>query len=129
MFIIRCYIRLSIVGNCTCEPDFAGSDCSFDLLGPPSITHISDFGLCDKSKETCEEITVFGKYFIENMNTNCYMKRKTVNTYISFFTRLSFSMNSTLKIWYIKFTIQTPISSLFVVSSGRYNSINNRLRG
>nr|XP_022312815.1 uncharacterized protein LOC111117870 isoform X2 [Crassostrea virginica] len=64
-------------GNCTCEADFAGSDCSFDLLGPPSITHISDFGLCDKSKETCEEITVFGKYFIENMNTNCYMKRKT----------------------------------------------------
>ena len=85
MLIIRCYIRLSIVGNCTCEPDFAGSDCSFDLLGPPSITHISDFGFCDKSKETCEEITVFGKYFIENMNTNCYMKRKTVNTYIRFF--------------------------------------------
>nr|XP_022310403.1 uncharacterized protein LOC111115834 isoform X2 [Crassostrea virginica] len=67
-------------GNCTCEPEFAGSDCSFDLLGPPSITHISDFGLCDKSKENCEEITVYGKYFIENMNTNCYMTRKTYQT-------------------------------------------------
>ena len=67
-----------LLGNCTCEQDFAGSDCSFDLLGPPSITHISDFGFCDKSKETCDEITLYGKYFIEKMNTNCYMTRKTV---------------------------------------------------
>ena len=67
-------------GNCTCEQNFAGSDCSFDLLGPPSITHISDFGFCDKSKETCDEITLDGKYFIEKMNTKCYMTRKTVKT-------------------------------------------------
>lgn len=69
---------LNILGNCTCDEGFAGSDCSFDLLGPPNITHISNFGLCDKSLESCDEITLFGKYFIENMQTNCYMQRNTV---------------------------------------------------
>uniref|UniRef100_A0A8W8NV44 VWFD domain-containing protein n=1 Tax=Magallana gigas TaxID=29159 RepID=A0A8W8NV44_MAGGI len=65
-------------GNCTCNEGYAGSDCSFDLLGPPTISHISDFGFCDKSKEACDEITLFGKYFIENMNTNCFMTRHTL---------------------------------------------------
>nr|XP_034320108.1 uncharacterized protein LOC117687527 isoform X18 [Crassostrea gigas] len=65
-------------GNCTCNDGYAGSDCSFDLLGPPTISHISDFGFCDKSKEACDEITLFGKYFIENMNTNCFMTRHTL---------------------------------------------------
>ncbi|XP_062603711.1 uncharacterized protein LOC134265508, partial [Saccostrea cucullata] len=63
-------------GNCTCNSGYAGSDCSFDLSGPPSITHISDFGFCDKSSEACEEITLYGKYFLENMNTTCYIRRK-----------------------------------------------------
>ncbi|XP_062578161.1 LOW QUALITY PROTEIN: uncharacterized protein LOC134240066 [Saccostrea cucullata] len=63
-------------GNCTCNIGYVGSDCSFDLSGPPSITHISDFGFCDKTSEACEEITLYGKYFLENMNTTCYMRRK-----------------------------------------------------
>ncbi|XP_062578434.1 von Willebrand factor D and EGF domain-containing protein-like [Saccostrea cucullata] len=62
-------------GNCTCYTGYAGSDCSFDLSGPPEISHISDFGFCDKSKESCDEITIYGKYFIEYMNTLCYMTR------------------------------------------------------
>ncbi|XP_061167273.1 uncharacterized protein LOC133176126 [Saccostrea echinata] len=65
-------------GNCTCNSGYAGSDCSFDLSGPPSITHISDFGICDKSSEACDEITLYGKYFLENMNTTCYLRRKTL---------------------------------------------------
>ncbi|XP_062603868.1 von Willebrand factor D and EGF domain-containing protein-like [Saccostrea cucullata] len=66
-------------GNCTCYTGYAGSDCSFDLSAPPTITHISDFGFCDKSKENCDEITVYGKYFLENMNTFCYMTRLMYN--------------------------------------------------
>lgn len=73
-----CISKLLQIGNCTCYEGYAGSDCSFDLLGPPTISHISNFGFCDKSKEACDEITLFGKYFTENMNTNCFMKRHTV---------------------------------------------------
>ncbi|XP_056007282.1 uncharacterized protein LOC125666050 [Ostrea edulis] len=65
-------------GNCTCNPNFAGSDCSFDLLGPPTISHISDFGLCDKSSEDCDEITLYGELFLDNMNTECYFMRRTL---------------------------------------------------
>ncbi|XP_062609644.1 uncharacterized protein LOC134271468 [Saccostrea cucullata] len=65
-------------GNCTCNSGYAGSDCSVDLTGPPTITHISDFGFCDKTSEACDEITLYGRYFLENMDTTCYLKRKTV---------------------------------------------------
>lgn len=86
MYFLYCFnyfvSKLIQIGNCTCKTGYAGSDCSFDLLGPPTISHISDFGFCDKSSESCDEITLFGKYFIENMNTNCFMKRNTVMTLI-----------------------------------------------
>ncbi|XP_061176970.1 uncharacterized protein LOC133185680 [Saccostrea echinata] len=65
-------------GNCTCNPRYAGSDCSFDLLGPPTITLISNFGFCDKSEEDCDEITLYGRYFLENMNTRCYTTRRRI---------------------------------------------------
>lgn len=80
----RFSIKFRFLGNCTCNEGYAGSDCSFDLLGPPTISHISDFGFCDKSKEACDEITMFGKYFIENMNTNCFMTRNTVITRLNY---------------------------------------------
>lgn len=80
--IIWRFLCFKFSGNCTCENGYAGSDCSFDLLGPPAISHISDFGFCDKSKEACDEITLFGKYFIENMNTNCFMTRHTVKKHV-----------------------------------------------
>lgn len=80
----NCFVWFQLLGNCTCNEGYAGSDCSFDLLGPPTISHVSDFGFCDKSHESCEEITLFGKYFIENMNTNCFMTRHTVISYFQF---------------------------------------------
>ncbi|XP_061167222.1 von Willebrand factor D and EGF domain-containing protein-like [Saccostrea echinata] len=64
-------------GNCTCGENFAGSDCSFDILGPPNIRHISDFGFCDKSYEECDEITLYGELFLEKMKTDCFITRKT----------------------------------------------------
>ena len=82
-FFLKCLdpLRVYLVlpaGNCTCDSNFAGSDCSFDVSGPPNITHVSGFGFCDKSSEPCDEITLFGKYFIEKMNTKCNIKRTTV---------------------------------------------------
>ncbi|XP_062601346.1 uncharacterized protein LOC134263057 isoform X2 [Saccostrea cucullata] len=67
-----------IKGNCTCISRYAGSDCSFDLFGPPAISLISNFGFCDKSEEACDEITLYGRYFLENMNTRCFTTRQRI---------------------------------------------------
>nr|XP_022321514.1 uncharacterized protein LOC111123472 isoform X2 [Crassostrea virginica] len=66
-------------GNCTCEYGFGGSDCSFDVLSLPTIVRLSDNGICDKSEETCDDITVYGRYFLENMGTTCYVTREEIN--------------------------------------------------
>ncbi|XP_061170968.1 von Willebrand factor D and EGF domain-containing protein-like [Saccostrea echinata] len=60
-------------GNCTCDAGFGGSDCSFDFLGPPTITSVPSAGLCDLSTTTCKEATILGKYFFENMDSICYI--------------------------------------------------------
>ncbi|XP_061170736.1 uncharacterized protein LOC133180186 [Saccostrea echinata] len=66
-------------GNCTCDANFGGSDCSFDLLGPPIITSVPGAGLCDLSTTTCKEATIMGKYFFENMDSICYLTVKQVS--------------------------------------------------
>lgn len=66
-------------GTCSCEYGYGGSDCSFDVLSPPTISRISDNGLCDKSDEECNDITLYGHYFVENMGTTCYVTRKEVS--------------------------------------------------
>nr|XP_022309439.1 uncharacterized protein LOC111115119 [Crassostrea virginica] len=66
-------------GNCTCESGFGGSDCSFDVLSLPTIVRLSDNGICDKSEETCDDITLYGRYFLENMGTTCYVTREERN--------------------------------------------------
>ena len=65
-------------GNCTCDSGFGGSDCSFDVTSPPTITKLSGDGICDKSEDACEFITLYGHYFLENMGTTCYVTRKEV---------------------------------------------------
>lgn len=67
-------------GTCSCNDGCGGSDCSFDVLSPPTITRISGDGFCDKSSETCDVITVYGSYFLENMKTSCYVTRIEVKS-------------------------------------------------
>lgn len=67
-------------GICTCFKGFGGSDCSFDISSPPIISRISDNGLCDKTTEPCDEVTIYGKYFVTNPNASCSMKRTGYNT-------------------------------------------------
>ncbi|XP_048750156.2 uncharacterized protein LOC125662024 [Ostrea edulis] len=64
-------------GNCTCYSGYGGSDCSFDLLRPPTITDVPR--LCDLSTASCSEATIIGKYFFENMNSNCYLSVNQVD--------------------------------------------------
>ncbi|XP_062608125.1 von Willebrand factor D and EGF domain-containing protein-like, partial [Saccostrea cucullata] len=61
-------------GSCFCDNGFGGSDCSFDKTIPPNITEVLVGELCDKSTEVCNSITFFGKYFVENTNSTCYIK-------------------------------------------------------
>lgn len=72
------YVCIDFEGRCTCDYGFGGSDCSFDVLSPPTITRLSGDGVCDKSLEFCDEITVYGSYFLENMKTTCYVTREEV---------------------------------------------------
>lgn len=69
---------INIQGNCTCDYGFGGSDCSFDVLSPPTINKLSGDGVCDKSSERCEDSTVYGYYFLENMGTTCHVTREEV---------------------------------------------------
>ncbi|XP_062570171.1 von Willebrand factor D and EGF domain-containing protein-like [Saccostrea cucullata] len=66
-------------GNCTCDTGYGGSDCSFDILAPPAITSVPSAGLCDLSSRDCSEATMFGKYFVENMDSLCYIIVKQVD--------------------------------------------------
>ena len=69
---------LSVEGKCVCVDGFGGSDCSFDTRNPPTVTSLSDDGVCDKSEKTCEDTTLYGHYFFENMSTTCYVTRQEV---------------------------------------------------
>ena len=44
----------------------------------PTVTSLSDDGVCDKSEKTCEDTTLYGHYFFENMSTTCYVTRQEV---------------------------------------------------
>nr|XP_022290347.1 uncharacterized protein LOC111101985 [Crassostrea virginica] len=97
-------------GNCTCDKGYGGSDCSFDVSSPPTITKLSDDGICDKSEETCEDITLYGHYFLENMETQCFMTREEVNEH-------SFVMSTT------SYTVRLEESTLYEgYCSLQYNS-------
>lgn len=68
------------IGNCTCEKGYGGSDCSFDLSEPPTISRISGDGICDKSLDDCNEILIYGRYFVKNPNATCVIIRKEVQS-------------------------------------------------
>ncbi|XP_048770271.2 von Willebrand factor D and EGF domain-containing protein-like isoform X2 [Ostrea edulis] len=65
-------------GNCTCTSGFAGSDCSFDTTGPPTITGTS-YNICDKNKQDCDALYFYGGYFLENMGAMCYIRKSEIN--------------------------------------------------
>ena len=79
MFRQICKLNVFFKGSCSCEHGYGGSDCSFDVRSPPKITSISNDGICDKSEEACNTITLYGHYFLENMGTTCFVTREEVN--------------------------------------------------
>eukprot|EP00105_Crassostrea_gigas_P015202 XP_011432123.1 PREDICTED: von Willebrand factor D and EGF domain-containing protein [Crassostrea gigas] len=79
-------------GQCTCDYGFGGSDCSFDVLSPPTITRLSGDGVCDKSSELCEDITLYGHYFLENMGTSCYVTREEIDDKNTVTSQISYTV-------------------------------------
>nr|XP_022293366.1 von Willebrand factor D and EGF domain-containing protein-like [Crassostrea virginica] len=80
-------------GICTCSPGYGGSDCSFDVSSPPTITQLVGDGVCDKSVDTCSDVTLYGQYFVENMGTNCYFTREEITGSNSVMSATSYSVN------------------------------------
>lgn len=67
------------LGNCFCEVGFGGSDCSFDISSPPVIWKSTPSGTCDKSLHQCSRIYFNGRYFLENVNKNCFITKQFVS--------------------------------------------------
>lgn len=72
-------ILLGVSGNCSCEVGFGGSDCSFGILYPPVIWNSTPNGTCDKSLHQCSRIYFKGRYFLENVDKNCYITKQSVS--------------------------------------------------
>ena len=71
---------IEIVGNCTCDQGYGGSDCSFDTLSAPEIWSTFPSNICDKSTQSCSRIHFTGRYFIANIRKTCYIQRTLVCT-------------------------------------------------
>ncbi|XP_071110645.1 LOW QUALITY PROTEIN: uncharacterized protein [Haliotis cracherodii] len=59
-------------GDCDCDADYDGVDCSVDLTAPPAIDSIQDDGHCDTSRDQCHVISIYGETFIDNL-TACHV--------------------------------------------------------
>lgn len=64
-------------GNCTCEVGFGGSDCSFDILSPPTFWSITPSAICDLSSQSCSRVYFRGRYFLENVEKTCFITKQS----------------------------------------------------
>ncbi|CAC5422194.1 unnamed protein product [Mytilus coruscus] len=52
-------------GICVCDYGFMSQDCSFSTSTVPTVDHIQNNGLCDKSKGACHTVYVYGHIIYE----------------------------------------------------------------
>lgn len=79
VFAVKDTSLLVTLGNCFCEVGFGGSDCSFDISSPPFIWESTPTGTCDKSLHQCSRIYFNGRYFLENVDKNCFITKQFVS--------------------------------------------------
>lgn len=72
-------MKLVFPGNCTCEVGFGGSDCSFDILSPPTFWSITPSAICDLSSQSCSRVHFRGRYFLENVEKTCFITKQSVS--------------------------------------------------
>ena len=71
-------------GECVCHENYTGIDCSDDIHYVVTIYDLPSNGLCDKLYRPCEQVTVYGDNFIDNINLTCQLQVQNVGKNIRF---------------------------------------------
>ncbi|XP_046336082.1 uncharacterized protein LOC124118073 [Haliotis rufescens] len=56
-------------GDCVCQSNHGGSDCSVDLTAPPRLSEMETVDTCDMSREACDVVSVKGETFVDGVST------------------------------------------------------------
>ncbi|XP_046568684.1 von Willebrand factor D and EGF domain-containing protein-like isoform X2 [Haliotis rubra] len=56
-------------GDCVCQTNYGGSDCSVDLTTPPRLSETETVVTCDMSRDACDVLSVRGETFIDSVST------------------------------------------------------------
>ena len=63
---------LYFTGTCECDPGYGSEDCSLKLSDPPKDTYmLIDDATCESNKETCTDVSLFGKNIAETSMLTC----------------------------------------------------------
>ena len=68
-----------ISGECTCNNNYFGADCSVTITDKPIILASYSNDVCDVSKLNCTEIPVYGAKFINRTELTCHLSEITVS--------------------------------------------------
>ncbi|RUS80662.1 hypothetical protein EGW08_011566, partial [Elysia chlorotica] len=75
-----CFNQCSDSGNCsqglcTCgNSSIGGADCSIDVAESPKIYYLQNFGLCDITQSSCDQVYVTGTTFACSESLTCILK-------------------------------------------------------
>ncbi|XP_046363619.2 von Willebrand factor D and EGF domain-containing protein-like [Haliotis rufescens] len=58
-----------VQGNCDCETNYCGTDCSVDLTIPPRLMDLDNGGTCDMSRGVCNVTSLDGETFVDGVST------------------------------------------------------------
>ncbi|XP_046568690.1 von Willebrand factor D and EGF domain-containing protein-like [Haliotis rubra] len=56
-------------GDCVCQTNYGGSDCSVDLTTPPRLSETETVVECDTSRDACDVVSVRGETFVDGVST------------------------------------------------------------
>ncbi|XP_046568696.1 uncharacterized protein LOC124277085 isoform X3 [Haliotis rubra] len=56
-------------GDCVCQTNYGGSDCSVDLTTPPRLSETETVVTCDMSRDACDVVSVRGETFVDGVST------------------------------------------------------------
>ncbi|XP_067652440.1 von Willebrand factor D and EGF domain-containing protein-like [Haliotis asinina] len=63
-------------GDCVCQTNYGGADCSVDLIRPPKLSETERVVTCDMSREACDVVSVRGETFVDGVST-CLVEKIT----------------------------------------------------
>ncbi|CAH1783178.1 unnamed protein product [Owenia fusiformis] len=109
-------------GQCECEAEYIGADCSMPEYQAPIVAVIQYSGICDYAIDNCSTIELYGKNFVDSPKLTCHMEYVTVTPSGEGFTRTG--TVTTRQATYINFqAIRCDIPTLY--SSFKIRVSNN----